>query len=393
MARRLLLVLVLFALAVQSTAAGDVYDQKRQLDRKLGTIREKIEAAREKEQALSAQIDRVTNEIRSLEAEVGDVSRQVDSLQRDLALHQERLDRIAQLYRLQTKRLEFLQAQWQAAKQRLDERLVEIYKSQQPTALEVVLSARSFTDMLDQLDYVNAIGSQDKRIAQEVAGAKREVATARKHTAKTKKSVERATAVVRIRTNQVRAVRDQLVGAQHSLESKRSEQQDVLSDVKATKEEFISEADALAQSSAELQQKILAAQAKAGSTAGSPPSASGFIWPCAGPMTSPFGWRWGRMHEGIDVGCGYGAPVVAAASGTVVFAGWMGGYGNLVVLDHGGGIATAYGHNSSISVGTGQSVGQGQTIAAVGSTGHSTGPHCHFEVRVNGAAVDPLGYL
>jgi murein DD-endopeptidase MepM/ murein hydrolase activator NlpD len=103
--------------------------------------------------------------------------------------------------------------------------------------------------------------------------------------------------------------------------------------------------------------------------------------------------RWGRMHEGIDIGCAYGAPNRAAAAGTVIYAGWMSGYGNLVVVDHGNGLSTAYAHASSLAVGIGQSVAQGQTVSYVGSTGHSTGPHLHFEVRVNGVAVDPLAYL
>jgi murein DD-endopeptidase MepM/ murein hydrolase activator NlpD len=395
--RRIPFLLVLLALAVAAPAAGDVYDQKREVDRKIGAIRDRIEAAKAKEQALAAQIDRVTFEIRDLEAEVGDVTREVDSLRRDLALHQERLDRVAQLYRLQTKRLTFLRAQEAAANERRNARLVEIYTSDEPTTLEVVLEARSFTELLDQIDYVNAIGSQDKRIALEVAKSRRELAGARRSTAKVKASVERATAVVRIREQQVRAVRDELVGSQQALESKRSEKESTLADVRETKEDFIAEANALQQSSVDLAAKIRAAQAQASqSSGGSPPPpahSGGFGYPCSGPITSPFGWRWGRMHEGIDLGCGYGAPVYAAGSGTVVYAGWMGGYGNLVVIDHGGGIATAYGHNSSISVGVGQAVGQGQQIANVGSTGHSTGPHCHFEVRVNGSPVDPLGYL
>jgi len=99
------------------------------------------------------------------------------------------------------------------------------------------------------------------------------------------------------------------------------------------------------------------------------------------------------MHEGIDLGAAYGAPIRAAASGTVIYCGEESGYGNLTVIDHGGGIATAYGHQSSIAVSCGQSVSQGQVIGYVGSTGHSTGPHLHFEVRVNGNPVDPLGYL
>jgi murein DD-endopeptidase MepM/ murein hydrolase activator NlpD len=99
------------------------------------------------------------------------------------------------------------------------------------------------------------------------------------------------------------------------------------------------------------------------------------------------------MHEGIDLGVGYGTPIRAAASGTVIYCGWAGGYGNLVVIDHGGSLATAYGHQSAIAASCGQAVSQGQVIGYVGSTGHSTGPHLHFEVRINGAAVDPLGYL
>jgi len=110
-------------------------------------------------------------------------------------------------------------------------------------------------------------------------------------------------------------------------------------------------------------------------------------------VTSPFGMRWGRMHEGIDIGAGYGAPIVAAAAGRVIYCGWEEGYGNLTVIDHGNGLATAYGHQSSIAVACGQDVAQGQTIGYIGSTGHSTGPHLHFEVRVNGSPVDPLGYL
>jgi murein DD-endopeptidase MepM/ murein hydrolase activator NlpD len=111
-----------------------------------------------------------------------------------------------------------------------------------------------------------------------------------------------------------------------------------------------------------------------------------------GTVTSGFGMRWGRMHEGIDIAAPTGTAIHAAAAGTIIFAGVMSGYGNIVVIDHGGGIATAYGHMSAIWAGGG-SVSQGQSIGAVGCTGHCTGPHVHFEVRVNGSPVDPMGYL
>jgi murein DD-endopeptidase MepM/ murein hydrolase activator NlpD len=103
--------------------------------------------------------------------------------------------------------------------------------------------------------------------------------------------------------------------------------------------------------------------------------------------------RWGVLHPGIDIGVPSGTPVHAAAAGKVVWCGWMSGYGNFVVIDHGGGYATAYGHNRSVAVSCGQEVAQGQVIAYSDCTGSCTGPHVHFEVRVNGTPVDPLAYL
>jgi murein DD-endopeptidase MepM/ murein hydrolase activator NlpD len=103
--------------------------------------------------------------------------------------------------------------------------------------------------------------------------------------------------------------------------------------------------------------------------------------------------RWGTLHPGIDIGVPTGTPVHAAAAGTVQWCGWMSGYGNLVLIDHGGGYATAYGHNSRVIVSCGQVVAQGQVIAYSGCTGFCTGPHVHFEVRIDGTPVDPLGFL
>ncbi len=123
------------------------------------------------------------------------------------------------------------------------------------------------------------------------------------------------------------------------------------------------------------------------------------LYPSDGAITSAFGWRRhpllgsSRFHAGIDFGASYGSTIRAADSGTVIFSGWYGGYGYAVVIDHGGGIATLYGHSSELYVSEGQTVQRGEAIAAVGSTGLSTGPHLHFEVRENGKPVDPTGYL
>jgi murein DD-endopeptidase MepM/ murein hydrolase activator NlpD len=119
----------------------------------------------------------------------------------------------------------------------------------------------------------------------------------------------------------------------------------------------------------------------------------GFHWPVKCPETSPFGMRWGRLHPGIDLGCPVGTPVHAAKAGIVTVAGWNGGYGYLVVVDNGYDVSTAYGHNSNLLVHPGQHVVAGQVLSLSGSTGESTGPHVHFEVRVHGIARDPRPFL
>ena len=124
-----------------------------------------------------------------------------------------------------------------------------------------------------------------------------------------------------------------------------------------------------------------------------------YLTPAQGPITSPFGYRihpiFGtmRFHTGVDIGAYYGSPVLASDSGVVIDSGWLGGYGNCIIVDHGGGYSTLYAHCSELYVSYGQSVSKGQQIAAVGSTGNSTGPHLHFEVRINGEPVDPLGFI
>lgn len=128
-------------------------------------------------------------------------------------------------------------------------------------------------------------------------------------------------------------------------------------------------------------------------TAPSPPPGTSLAWPTPGPVTSVFGWRWGRAHQGIDIGAPTGQAIVASGSGTVFFAGWMGGYGNLILIDHGNGLVTAYAHQTGFAVPQGASVGRGQVIGYVGSTGNSTGPHLHFEVRRGQVPVDPMPYL
>ncbi|HLJ08679.1 MAG TPA: M23 family metallopeptidase, partial [Acidimicrobiia bacterium] len=122
-------------------------------------------------------------------------------------------------------------------------------------------------------------------------------------------------------------------------------------------------------------------------------SPSGFIWPLDGFVTSGFGPRWGRMHTGIDIAAPAGTPIHAAKAGEVIYAGWINGYGNTVIVDHGDGVATLYGHQSRLGSAEGQQLNQGDVLGFVGSTGHSTGNHCHFEIRIDTKPVNPRPYL
>jgi murein DD-endopeptidase MepM/ murein hydrolase activator NlpD len=127
--------------------------------------------------------------------------------------------------------------------------------------------------------------------------------------------------------------------------------------------------------------------------AGSGVSPSGFVWPLQGVLTSGYGPRWGRMHTGIDIAAPSGTPIHAAKAGEVIFTGWLGGYGNAVILDHGEGVATLYGHQSRIATTEGQVLNQGDVLGFVGTTGHSTGNHLHFEIRVDTKPRNPRPYL
>ena len=117
------------------------------------------------------------------------------------------------------------------------------------------------------------------------------------------------------------------------------------------------------------------------------------IWPVNGPVVSPFGMRWGRLHAGLDIAVPAGTPIRAADSGRVVLMGWVGGYGNYTCIQHTASLSTCYGHQSSFATSNGAAVSQGQVIGSVGCTGHCFGDHLHFETRMNGSPVDPMGYL
>jgi murein DD-endopeptidase MepM/ murein hydrolase activator NlpD len=391
--RRLTLAIIVLLVMV-TPAFGDDITKKHQVDTKISSLQDRLATQKQHEQALRNEVNDFTTRIRALEGKVGDVSLRLQTLEADLSLHQRRLNALNALFAIQSKRFAFLREQYSESIATLDRRLVDMYESDPASALDVFLGARNLQDALDQVQYLNDIGEQDRRIAREVATAKAQVKAARAKTKALRTSVQGETAVISARAAQTRDVRDELVGAANDLSASKSQKVTDLSQLTASERAEAGEIDALQAASNAIAAKIRAAQAQHGSSgATSTPSAAGLIWPVSGPITSPFGWRWGRMHQGIDIGASSGTPIHAAAAGTVIYCGWEEGYGNFVVIDHGGNLATAYGHQSAIAVTCGQTVAQGQVIGYVGCTGHCTGPHLHFEVRIDGNPVDPMGYL
>jgi len=384
----------LVVLVVATPAFGDDATKKQQLDSQISSLQGKLAAQKQREQALRNEVSNFTSRIRTLEGRVGDVSLKLSTMETDLALHQHRLNALNELFRVQTKKFVFLKEQYAESVKVLNTRIVDIYESDETSTIDVFLGSSSLQDAVDKVQYLNEIGDQDRRIAHQVAVAKADIRVQRAKTKKLRGTVQSETAVISARTAQTRFVRNELVGAKNDLSTKQQQKLQDISKLTAEQQAEAGEIDALQAASNSIAERIRAAQANR--QAGSPtstPSSAGLIWPVNGPVTSPFGWRWGRLHQGIDIGVGMGTPIKAAASGTVIYCGWESGYGNLTVLDNGGNLATAYGHQSSIAVACGQQVAQGDVIGYVGCTGHCTGPHLHFEVRINGTPVDPLGYL
>jgi murein DD-endopeptidase MepM/ murein hydrolase activator NlpD len=395
MGRRSLLVSALaLTLALAAPAAGqDIESEKARVDQRIAELQSEIDAAKGREGVLTSQLSDVLAELRAAESAVGEAQGSLDRLEAELATEQARLERLTTLLEVQTRRLVRLQEEYARAVEVLEQRVRAAYVYERPDTLAFIISAASFADVIDNYEYMKRIGAQDERIAREVESAKRRAAAERKATARTRALSAATVAVISARTAEAREVRDRLAAGRDDLAAARSLKQSALADSRETREEYLAEVEALAAESAALAARIRSAQTGATGSSGSGVSASGLVWPVDGPVTSGFGMRWGRMHEGIDIAVPTGTAVRASASGTVIHSGWLGGYGNLVVIDHGNGLATAYAHNSSLLVSVGQGVTQGETVSLAGSTGNSSGPHVHFEVRVNGVAVDPLLYL
>ena len=361
----------------------------QRLSEKIERARDQVERKRGTERVLASDIAAWTRRINSLEGRIGTLQERRNAIQADLDAKKAELIRLQTRLRDERARLTRLRKRLDETRAQLAARLVEIYKADKPDVLSVVLNSDGFADLLERGEFIQRIAEADRKIVTIVRDAKAEsVATEAKLDALERRQ-QRVTALVLQRRNEVAEIRMQLVGTRVGLENTRADKQGALNQVREQRHAIEEDLEAMEEQQAEIQARLAGVPNPGPIKQGS----GGLIWPVNGAFTSPFGMRWGRLHAGIDIAAPTGTPIRAAQAGRVAIAGWTGGYGQYTCIQHAGSLSTCYGHQSSIGVSVGQSVGQGSVIGAVGNTGNSTGPHLHFETRINGSPVDPMGYL
>ena len=398
----------LMILFTSAPAFADDEEEIQQLEEEKASYESAAEKARAAADLIQGKIDSVSELKRQLDADAAEAT----------ALYEERQAALDEtLYRInenETKLVEVTK-ELNARHGVLENRVRDIYINGQISYLDVLFGAKDFGDFLTRMDLLKRVMIRDSELVSEVLAYQTEIKEVGKQLEADKRIQEE--------------LADKAAKAMEVKQEKVAKQQALIDLMENDKEVYDRQYDEMMASSAEVErlihakeeemrraaeaarrqaeQEARAAQAgnvvELGEDGGGgyvmPSYGGGMIWPISGPITSEFGWRThpifgsARFHSGIDIGGDYGLPIHAAAGGVVIEAGWIGGYGNTIMIEHGSGIVTLYGHNESLAVSVGQQVNQGDVIAYCGSTGNSTGPHCHFEVRVGGEPVSPWDYL
>lgn len=370
--------------------------------RAAGSAQEKLDAAesriaqdRDREEVLTSEIDEFSNEISALEGQVTGLRRQESVAEAELETKEAELKDAIRKLGLAIDRLEVQRQHLKRALISLRENLVSTYMAGAPDLASIALASADYDQLVSSSAYLEAIQNQSEDLAGRVRDLRNQAQNTVEIQRESKLTIETARNQIAAREQQLQITRTSLESRQTSLASAQSGKQSLLDGVRT---EIDQQEELAANLRAELVSTIAAASSSSSTSTGSSsePSSSGMIWPVDGVLSSTFGARWGTVHEGIDISAPGGTPIKAAASGTVILMqteAESGGYGNYTCVDHGGGLSTCYAHQSEFGTSIGASVSQGDVIGYVGNTGHSFGDHLHFEVRVDGIAQDPLGYL
>ena len=348
-------------------------------------------------QDIQGQIDESRNEQASWQEVIEEVSIKLKAIQADLDAANARLTAIQKEQADTNRKIQETVAAIQEAQNRLQQRqqilnkrVRSIYIHGQLSYLEVILGSKSFSDFANRLELLRRVIHSDYDLILDIQNQKAQIEAK-------KAQLEADKAHLDVLAAEAQKEQD-------AIAAKKAEQQRVLERARANKsaaEQLEKDLiDRSKQVQSLIQERLRQRETASSGSDESYTQGSGVMsWPCNGVITSPYGYRvhpiFGTTiyHSGMDIGVDYGTPIHAADSGTVIYSGWISGYGNAVIIDHGGGVQTLYGHNQSLNVSEGESVAKGSVIAYAGSTGNSTGPHCHFEVRVNGEPADPMAYL
>ena len=400
----------LMILLTSAPAFADDEEEIQQLEEEKASYESAAQKARAAAELIQGKIDSVSELKRQLDADAAEAT----------ALYEERQAALDEtLYRINENETKLVEVtnELNARHGVLKNRVRDIYINGQISYLDVLFGAKDFGDFLTRMDLLKRVMIRDSELVSEVLAYQTEIKEVGKQLEADKRIQEE--------------LADKAAKAMEVKQEKVAKQQALIDLMENDKEVYDRQYDEMMASSAEVErlihakeeemrraaeaarrqaeQEARAAQAgnvdvvEFGEDGGGgyvmPSYGGGMIWPISGPITSEFGWRThpifgsARFHSGIDIGGDYGMPIHAAAAGVVIESGWIGGYGNTIMIEHGSGIVTLYGHNESLAVSVGQQVNQGDVIAYCGSTGNSTGPHCHFEVRVGGEPVSPWDYL
>lgn len=367
----LLAILSIFMLGIIFPAYADQKQQQLQeVNRQIQQQKANLNSTKKKETDIMSQLNNIEKSISQTQNEIDATNDRIAYLEHNIQTTQKNIDKQQKDLDEQTGTL--------------GDRLVEIYETGDTSYLEVLLSAEDLKDFITRYDMLGSIVEQDVDLIKTINKQKKELAL--------KKSE------LEIKQRELVSVRESQESQKETLATQKGEKQQVLGSVQKEKSQYEQALAALEQSSREIEAMIRREQGGGGG----PALGSGtYTWPAPGysTITSSYGMRYHpilkvrKLHSGMDIGAPSGANIVAADAGKVIYSGWMTGYGNVVVIDHGAGMSTMYAHQSRILVSKGQTVSKGQIIGKVGSTGWSTGAHLHFEVRVNGSPVNPAGYL
>lgn len=349
------------------------------LEGQLQDIQAQMSNERARAEKAGQQVDSISEQLRALQAELDKATKEYEAVKKQLDETEEKIEK-------NTIVLEKAEKALDKRMKVLNKRIRDIYKNGQISYVDVLFGAKDFSDFMTRMDLLKRIIQFDFDLIMKIKAERAEILAKRAELEQDKIAIK-----------QLEESADE---KRKEMEIKKSNKQELLDSAVNDRDMAEQAYQELLAASAQVERMIRQSTYRVpDGTSGSGLSTGRMVWPIYGEITSEFGWRthpiFGteKYHSGLDIAGDYGLPVVAADGGVVIHAGWISGYGNTVIIDHGGGLSTLYGHNDSLAVFEGQSVSQGQLIAYCGSTGYSTGPHVHFEVRESGSPVSPHNYL